>query len=105
MFSDDRLLGTDGEIRRARTYGVAVDVGTTTVVASLIDLATGSRLGTASTLNPQTLHAQDVLSRVKLGSTEEGLALLHDGLMREVDRLIGLIASEAQVARRTSTRW
>ncbi len=100
VFLNDRLLGTDGGNSTRRTYGVAVDVGTTTVVASLIDLATGSRLGTASTLNPQTFHAQDVLSRVKLGSTEEGLALLHDGLMREVDRLIGLIASEAQVARR-----
>jgi uncharacterized 2Fe-2S/4Fe-4S cluster protein (DUF4445 family) len=100
VFSGDRLLGSDSGDSTSRTYGIAVDVGTTTVVASLIDLGTGSRVGSASVLNPQVAHAQDVLSRVQLGSSEAGLALLHGDLMQELDRLIGLLASEARIPRR-----
>jgi uncharacterized 2Fe-2S/4Fe-4S cluster protein (DUF4445 family) len=100
VFSGDRLLGADSGDSTSRTYGIAVDVGTTTVVASLIDLGTGSRVGSASVLNPQVAHAQDVLSRVHLGSSEAGLALLHGDLMQELDRLIGLLASEARIPRR-----
>ena len=75
VYSGAELLGIDPGDTTARTYGVAVDIGTTTVVASLVDLGTGSRVGSASSLNPQVVHAQDVLSRVKLASTPEGLAL------------------------------
>lgn len=96
----DALLGEEGGDTATRLYGVAVDIGSTTLVASLIDLGTGSRIGVASALNPQALHAQDVLSRIKLGSTAEGLALLHGEVTGEIDRLIGLLASEARVPRR-----
>lgn len=48
----------------ADCYGVAVDIGTTTVVASLHDLATGNELAVASALNPQTQYGLDVLSRI-----------------------------------------
>ena len=75
VYSGAGLLGREPGDTTARTYGVAVDIGRTTVVASLVDLGTGSQVGSASSLNPQVVHAQDVLSRIKLGSTPEGLAL------------------------------
>jgi len=82
------------------TYGLAVDIGSTTLVASLIDLGTGSRVGSASALNPQARHAQDVLSRIKLGSTPEGLALLAGEVIGEINRLIGELVAEARIPRR-----
>ena len=69
-------------------YGVAVDIGTTTMVAALIDLRDGRELASASSLNPQARHAQDVLSRIKFGSTIEGLATLQSGVIEELNRLI-----------------
>jgi len=69
-------------------------------VVSLLDLGTGSHVGSASALNPQAVHAQDVLSRIKLGSTPDGLALLHGEIMTEIDRLIGVLAFEARIPRR-----
>ncbi|MGB8933259.1 MAG: ASKHA domain-containing protein [Anaeromyxobacteraceae bacterium] len=84
----------------ARVLGVAVDVGTTTLVATLVDLLTGAELGATAALNPQATHAQDVLSRIQLGSRPEGLALLHGELMAELDRMIGELTAEARVARR-----
>ena len=44
--------------------GAVVDVGTTTVVVSLVDLRTGETLGSASALNPQHPFGDDVLSRI-----------------------------------------
>lgn len=94
------LLAEENGDTLIRTYGVAVDIGSTTVVVSLVDLNTGSHVGSISALNPQAVHAQDVLSRIKLGSKAEGLELLHREIMGEIDRLIGILANEARVPRR-----
>jgi len=45
-------------------YGVAVDIGTTKVVAYLIDLNTGETLGTESMPNPQIPYGEDVIARI-----------------------------------------
>jgi uncharacterized 2Fe-2S/4Fe-4S cluster protein (DUF4445 family) len=96
----ERVLAEEGGDTTTRLYGVAVDIGTTTLVASLLDLGTGARVGSVSALNPQVTHAQDVLSRVQIASEPEGLALLHSELMAEIDRTIGLLAAEARIPRR-----
>jgi uncharacterized 2Fe-2S/4Fe-4S cluster protein (DUF4445 family) len=100
VFAGETLLGDEPGDTESRLYGAAVDIGSTTLVVSLIDLGTGSRVGAASALNPQATHAQDVLSRINLGAKPEGLALLHGELMAEIDRLIGVLAAEARVPRR-----
>ena len=94
-----QLLETDNGDTTANLYGLAIDIGTTTLVVALIDLKTGEALGTNAALNPQALHAQDVLSRIKLGSTDEGLSLLHKELLHELNRMIGSLASSAQINR------
>ncbi len=49
--------------------GVAIDIGTTTVVAHLYDLSTGVRLGTESGMNSQRVFGADVISRVNHANT------------------------------------
>ena len=100
VLAGEILLQEEDGDTRGRLYGVAVDIGSTTVVASLLDLTDGSRLGSISALNPQATHAQDVLSRVTLGSSEEGLALLHREISSEIDRMIGVLTQEARIPRR-----
>ncbi len=75
--------------------GVAIDIGTTTLVVSLLDLATGRELATASALNPQTTFGHDVLSRIQKGSTQEGLAELAGVVRGSLNRLIGETCGEA----------
>ena len=95
------LLVTEIGDTTENLYGVAIDIGTTTLVVALIDLNTGETLGSNAALNPQALHAQDVLSRIKLGSTDEGLTLLHKELLQELNRMIGLLAASAKINRST----
>jgi uncharacterized 2Fe-2S/4Fe-4S cluster protein (DUF4445 family) len=54
-------------------YGVAVDVGTTTVVATLVDLTSGEVLSTASALNAQTRFGDNVLTRIQHCRNDERL--------------------------------
>lgn len=68
--------------------GLAIDVGTTTLVVTLFCLATGKELSTASSINPQTEFGHDVLSRIQKGSTEEGLADVAGVVRKELNRLI-----------------
>ncbi|BDG61029.1 ASKHA domain-containing protein [Caldinitratiruptor microaerophilus] len=50
--------------RGARPVGLAVDLGTTTIVAALLDLETGEELGAATLPNPQSVYGADLMSRL-----------------------------------------
>ena len=62
----DQVLYGDDVIDqyRGRMYGVAVDLGTTTVVAELVDLETGANVYLASFENPQRFGGSDVMHRI-----------------------------------------
>jgi uncharacterized 2Fe-2S/4Fe-4S cluster protein (DUF4445 family) len=62
---------------RSDWYGAAVDIGTTSIVARLVNLETGQVCATVSCSNPQARFGADVISRISHGSTEAGLQELH----------------------------
>ena len=64
VLDQKRLIGFEPGDTTAESYGVAVDVGTSTLVAILLDLRTGRDLAVASRLNPQTAFGDDVLTRI-----------------------------------------
>jgi uncharacterized 2Fe-2S/4Fe-4S cluster protein (DUF4445 family) len=45
--------------------GIAIDLGTTTIAAQIVDMATGNVLGVETNLNPQASFGSDVMSRIK----------------------------------------
>ncbi|MFZ2362293.1 MAG: ASKHA domain-containing protein [Anaerolineae bacterium] len=72
-----------------RAYGVAVDVGTTTIAAHLAELRTGEVLATESCMNPQISYGEDLLSRVSyVMEHDDGLATLHRALIAALNGLI-----------------
>jgi len=68
--------------------GLAIDIGTTTLVVTLFCLVTGKELSTASSINPQTKFGHDILSRIQKGSTAEGLAEVAGVVRKELNRLV-----------------
>ena len=58
---------------------------------------TGEELASVSALNPQALHAQDVLSRIQFASEPGGLKTMYDGITEEIDKMIDTICKEADV--------
>ena len=61
---DDVLIDVEPGDTRNRMFGIAFDLGTTTVVATLLDLTTGTPAAVGSLLNPQQPLGGDVISRI-----------------------------------------
>jgi uncharacterized 2Fe-2S/4Fe-4S cluster protein (DUF4445 family) len=99
VLAGDRLLTREPGNTEADTYGVVVDIGTTTLAVGLIDLTTGIEIVARSALNPQTVYGQDVLSRIKFASEVNGIATLHSAIISELNQLIAAAATEAGIRR------
>ncbi len=78
-------------------YGVAIDIGTTTVVAKLIDLADGRCMATRAMLNPQTRFGDDVISRISHGESQAGLAELRQVIVDGVNELIAGLCGAVRI--------
>jgi len=83
----------------SRNYGLAVDVGTTTVVAQLVDLRAGKVLGVEGSHNLQAQYGEDVISRMVYACGKGGLHPLHDAVVRNVNSLIESLSGTYRVSR------
>jgi uncharacterized 2Fe-2S/4Fe-4S cluster protein (DUF4445 family) len=61
---DNVLIDVEPGDTNARRFGIAYDLGTTTVVATLLDLSTGTPVAVGSMLNPQQPFGADVITRI-----------------------------------------
>ena len=83
-----------------RAFGVAVDVGSTTIAAYLSDLMTGSVVASVGAMNPQIRFGEDLMSRVSYVIMNPGGAgKLTHSVREAIDALIGEAAAQAGVAR------
>jgi uncharacterized 2Fe-2S/4Fe-4S cluster protein (DUF4445 family) len=78
-------------------HGVAVDLGTTTVVCHLVNLRSGSTMASTVALNPQVPRGDDVISRVKYAADPEGARWLTEKAREVVNSLIKEACAEAGV--------
>ena len=82
---------------RVANLGIAVDIGTTTLVVALVDLESGDELAVASALNPQTAYGHDVLSRIHFAAGPDGLATMQLALVDGLNALIEQVCQRAGV--------
>lgn len=83
------------------SYGLAVDVGTTTVAGYLCELSSGKLLATDSMMNPQVTFGEDVMSRITYAMThKDGLKRMNDAIIQGLNRLAGQVAAQAGIKRR-----
>jgi len=68
--------------------GVAVDLGTTTLVAQLMELTTGNVLAVRTALNPQARHGTDIMSRIGYAVTEGGGPRLVELIRKHIGSMI-----------------
>ncbi len=73
--------------------GVAIDLGTTTLAAQLLDLSTGEVLGVRTALNPQCAHGADVMSRIQFALREPG------ALTRSIRESLGVLVADLAAGR------
>ncbi|HYA87873.1 MAG TPA: ASKHA domain-containing protein [Nitrospirota bacterium] len=82
-----------GEVIRQR-YGAAIDIGTTTVVAYLVEMKNGHVIGTASTYNSQVKCGDDVITRIVYATERNGLKELQDLVLGNINTMLGELAEK-----------
>jgi uncharacterized 2Fe-2S/4Fe-4S cluster protein (DUF4445 family) len=80
-----------------KLLGLAIDIGTTTVVARLVDLQSGQVCSTASAGNPQTQYGADVVSRISYCEHDKGLDKLHASIIGCLNGLIEKVRLQSSV--------
>lgn len=77
-------------------YGLAVDIGSTTVAGHLCDLRTGTILATESLMNPQVAYGEDLMSRISYATmNKDGLNRLHKAIISALNKLATRAAKSA----------
>ncbi len=75
-------------------YGLALDIGTTTVVAELVDLSNGREVASAGEYNRQGQFGEDVISRINYSaSRDDGPATLQRAVIETVNELLAELIS------------
>ena len=94
----DRLLALEPGDTTARCFGLALDLGTTTVVAALTDLNSGRQLGYAATVNQQAAAGHDVIARINATIEEtDGLQKLQAAARASLDQAVSQVLAQQQV--------
>jgi len=100
VLGGDQLIAVEPGDQREASYGVAVDLGTTTVVGTLMNLKTGMAEAVRSTLNGQAPFGADVISRISHGMQgDEAKAELRDTVLRTINTILSELYESASVSR------
>ncbi len=98
VVDDGQLLAVEAGDTTPTLYGVAVDIGTTTVAAKLLNLNTGQVTAVASALNPQKAYGADVISRINyIVEHPGGLELVHRLIIKQINELITQLCANAGI--------
>ncbi|PKM78683.1 MAG: hypothetical protein CVU90_01410 [Firmicutes bacterium HGW-Firmicutes-15] len=96
IFDDDKVqyVGRQREV----LYGLALDIGSTSLFAALLDLETGQAVAMASQSNMQRIYGDDIISRVNYAmENEEGALTLHRILINNLNSMIEEMLVETNV--------
>ncbi|TMD22301.1 MAG: DUF4445 domain-containing protein [Chloroflexi bacterium] len=100
VLGGDRLIAVEPGDTREESYGVAMDLGTTTVVGTLMNLKTGMAEAVRSTLNGQAPFGADVISRISHGMQgDEAKTELRDAVLRTINTILSELYESAGVGR------
>ncbi len=90
-----RILQIEPGDTSDENYGLALDVGTTTVVAQLVNLKSCDVLGVAGSHNLQSHYGEDVISRMVFAcGRDKGLNPLHEAIIKNINTMIKTLAAE-----------
>jgi len=92
-----RILQIEGGDTTEQNYGLAVDVGTTTVVVQLIHLKTGKVIGVEGSHNKQARYGEDVISRMVFACGRGSLDPVHEAVISNINTLIQNLSEKAGI--------
>lgn len=92
------LLSVEPPDSNNSLYGVALDIGTTTIAAKLLNVSNGETVAVTSALNPQRAYGADVISRINyIVEHKGGLELQHRLVVKQINALIAKLCADAEI--------
>ena len=96
--SGDELLAIEAGDTADRAYGIAIDIGSTTLAAALVNLHDGGVSCAISHLNPQVKFGADIISRIHYAQEHKGGSeQLHSSLVRALQQMIEELTAQAGI--------
>ena len=98
VLGGEHLVAVEPGNTTGECYGIAFDVGTTTLVGTLMNLRTGMAAAVSSTLNGQAPFGADVISRISHGMNgPDAVSELQAAVVKTMNEIIGRLYAEAGV--------
>ncbi len=98
VVAGQELIAVEAGDTTERMYGLAFDIGTTTVVGMLMNLNNGAPAAVRSTLNGQAIYGADVISRISHAMMNEGgLDQLREKILQTINGLIEQLLNEENI--------
>ena len=96
---DRRIIDVEAGDTTESCYGMAFDIGTTSIVGALLDLRTGQQLAEVGGINPQTVHGGDLMSRIAFAQfNEKKLATLRAKVLGALNDFVREACAKGAVA-------
>jgi uncharacterized 2Fe-2S/4Fe-4S cluster protein (DUF4445 family) len=92
-----KIIQIEGGETSKRNFGIALDIGTTTVVAQLVDMHSKDILGTKASHNRQSRYGEDVISRIIYACNRNGMDPLNKAVIGNIGDLVKSLAREKGV--------
>ncbi|WP_206810519.1 ASKHA domain-containing protein [Paradesulfitobacterium ferrireducens] len=94
-----RLLAVEPGDTRDRSYGLAIDIGTTTVVVYLVDLNRGTVIASGAVTNPQNIFGADVIARIThAAGGPQALQELQEKVVGGINGIIAQLTGKCEVS-------
>jgi uncharacterized 2Fe-2S/4Fe-4S cluster protein (DUF4445 family) len=93
----DRIIAVEPGDTTGALYGLAVDIGTTTVCGVLIDLNTGKVVAETSEYNGQIQYGEDVISRMIYSQRPGGLESLQERVVHTINKIIAVVCDTVTI--------
>jgi uncharacterized 2Fe-2S/4Fe-4S cluster protein (DUF4445 family) len=79
------------------SYGIAADIGTTTLVVYLVNLTDGSLIDVGSTYNSQIRYGDDVITRITHAAESDGLKDMRDAVISDINTLLAPMVEKRNI--------
>lgn len=96
----DQGIKSDFKMVLKKGYGLAIDIGTTTLAAYLVDLSTGEIIDKDSAINSQSKYGLDVMTRISFEyENENGIRLLQEEIIKSLNKIINNLSQRNNIGK------
>ncbi|MCK4814770.1 DUF4445 domain-containing protein [bacterium] len=98
VYNDNEILNIEANNTLNRNFGIAIDLGTTTVVVELVDLNTGESIDILTAANSQMKYGSDVISRISFAISEpKNMDKLKDSILKTLNQMVKQILEKNHI--------